>query len=192
MERLQAWGAQLIAVFGDTLASLVTYLPVVLTAARRAASIGWLLAHPAPRPRAPRAREHGLAVRAPHAALGRALRDAHASHEPRDLDGRVLDRPADLRRQRACGSWAARCSSAGPRTCSRTCRRRSAASSSSSSASRAARSRATSSSKRPSASASARAACSAGSRKPSSSSAASSSASTSSASTSTSSSSSRR
>jgi hypothetical protein len=44
MERLQAWGAQLIAVFSDTLASLVTYLPVVLTAAA-VLLIGWLLAH---------------------------------------------------------------------------------------------------------------------------------------------------
>jgi hypothetical protein len=44
MERLQAWGAQLIAVFRDTLASLVTYLPVVLTAAA-VLLIGWLLAH---------------------------------------------------------------------------------------------------------------------------------------------------
>ena len=32
MERLQAWGAQLVAVFSDTVESLVTYLPVVLTA----------------------------------------------------------------------------------------------------------------------------------------------------------------
>ncbi len=44
MERLQAWGAQLIDVFRDTLASLVTYLPVVLTAVAVLA-IGWLLAH---------------------------------------------------------------------------------------------------------------------------------------------------
>jgi hypothetical protein len=44
MERLQAWGAQLIGVFRDTLASLVTYLPVVLTALA-VLLIGWLLAH---------------------------------------------------------------------------------------------------------------------------------------------------
>jgi hypothetical protein len=44
MERLQAWGAQLIAVFRDTLESLVTYLPVVL-AAVAVLLIGWLLAH---------------------------------------------------------------------------------------------------------------------------------------------------
>jgi hypothetical protein len=44
MERLQAWGAQLIDVFSDTLASLVTYLPVVLTAVA-VLLIGWLLAH---------------------------------------------------------------------------------------------------------------------------------------------------
>ena len=44
MERLQAWGAQLIDVFRETLAGLVTYLPVVLTAAA-VFLIGWLLAH---------------------------------------------------------------------------------------------------------------------------------------------------
>jgi hypothetical protein len=44
MERLQAWGAQLLEVFRDTLAGLVTYLPVVLTAAV-VFLIGWLLAH---------------------------------------------------------------------------------------------------------------------------------------------------
>ncbi len=44
MERLQAWGAQLIAVFRDTLAGLITYLPVLLTAAA-VLLIGWLLAH---------------------------------------------------------------------------------------------------------------------------------------------------
>jgi hypothetical protein len=44
MERLQVWGAQLVAVFRDTLASLVTYLPVVLTALA-VLLIGWLLAH---------------------------------------------------------------------------------------------------------------------------------------------------
>ena len=44
MERLQAWGAQLIGVFRDTLESLVTYLPVVLTALA-VLLIGWLLAH---------------------------------------------------------------------------------------------------------------------------------------------------
>lgn len=44
MERLQAWGAQLIDVFRDTLAELVTYLPVVLTAIA-VLLIGWLLAH---------------------------------------------------------------------------------------------------------------------------------------------------
>ncbi len=43
MERLQDWGAQLVAVFSDTLASLVTYLPVVLTAIA-VLLIGWLLA----------------------------------------------------------------------------------------------------------------------------------------------------
>ena len=43
MERLQEWGAQLIAVFSDTFASLVTYLPVVLTAIA-VLLIGWLLA----------------------------------------------------------------------------------------------------------------------------------------------------
>ena len=32
MDRLQAWGAQLIGVFRDTLESIVTYLPIVLTA----------------------------------------------------------------------------------------------------------------------------------------------------------------
>ena len=44
MERLQAWGVQLIGVFRDTLASLVTYLPVALTALV-VLLIGWLLAH---------------------------------------------------------------------------------------------------------------------------------------------------
>ena len=44
MERLQVWGAQLIAVFGETVSSLVTYLPVVLTALV-VFLIGWLLAH---------------------------------------------------------------------------------------------------------------------------------------------------
>jgi hypothetical protein len=44
MERLQVWGAQLIAVFSDTFASLITYLPVVLTAIA-VLLIGWLLAH---------------------------------------------------------------------------------------------------------------------------------------------------
>jgi hypothetical protein len=44
MERLRAWGAQLVAVFGDTLESLVTYLPVVLTAVA-VLLIGWLIAH---------------------------------------------------------------------------------------------------------------------------------------------------
>ena len=43
MERLQEWGAQLIAVFRETLASLVTYLPVALTALA-VLLIGWLLA----------------------------------------------------------------------------------------------------------------------------------------------------
>jgi hypothetical protein len=41
---LQAWGAQLIGVFRDTFASVVTYLPVVL-AALAVFLIGWLLAH---------------------------------------------------------------------------------------------------------------------------------------------------
>ena len=44
MERLQVWGAQLIAVFRETLASLITYLPVVLIAIA-VLLIGWLLAH---------------------------------------------------------------------------------------------------------------------------------------------------
>jgi hypothetical protein len=44
MERLQVWGAQLIAVFSDTFASLITYLPVVLTSIA-VLLIGWLLAH---------------------------------------------------------------------------------------------------------------------------------------------------
>lgn len=44
MDRLQGWGAQLIAVFRDTLASFVTYLPVVLTALA-VLLIGWLVAH---------------------------------------------------------------------------------------------------------------------------------------------------
>jgi hypothetical protein len=43
MERLQAWGAQLVAVFGDTVESLVTYLPVVL-AALAVLLGGWLIA----------------------------------------------------------------------------------------------------------------------------------------------------
>src|SRR5687768_9387747 len=43
MERLQAWGAELMAAFSDTLASLVTYLPVVL-AAVAVLLLGWLLA----------------------------------------------------------------------------------------------------------------------------------------------------
>ena len=44
MERLRAWGAQLVAVFSDTVESLVTYLPVLLTAIA-VFLIGWLLAH---------------------------------------------------------------------------------------------------------------------------------------------------
>ena len=191
MERLQEWGAQLIAVFRDTFASLVTYLPVVLTAIA-VLLIGWLLAHLI-RGLVRRALESmdWLFARLVPRSAGRSETLA-TGHEPRDLDRRVLDRAAGLRRQRLAHSRRLAVPSAGPRTCSRTCRRRSAASSSSSSASRAARSRGTSSSKPPSASASARAACSAGSRKPSSSSAASSSASISSASTSISSFSSRR
>lgn len=43
MDRLQGWGAQLIAVFRDTLDSIVTYLPVVLTAVV-VMFIGWLVA----------------------------------------------------------------------------------------------------------------------------------------------------
>jgi hypothetical protein len=43
MERLQAWGAQLIAVFGETLAGFVTYLPVALTAIA-VLLIGWIIA----------------------------------------------------------------------------------------------------------------------------------------------------
>src|SRR5262245_42539615 len=44
MDRLKAWGAQLIDVFRDTLESIVTYLPIVLTAIA-VLLIGWLLAH---------------------------------------------------------------------------------------------------------------------------------------------------
>jgi hypothetical protein len=44
MERLQAWGAQLIGVFSETFEGLVTYLPVVLIAIA-VLLIGWLLAH---------------------------------------------------------------------------------------------------------------------------------------------------
>jgi hypothetical protein len=44
MDRLQAWGAQLIGVFKDTLESIVTYLPIVL-AAIAVLVIGWLIAH---------------------------------------------------------------------------------------------------------------------------------------------------
>src|SRR5262245_1725232 len=44
MDRLQAWGAQLIDVFRDTLAGIVTYLPIVLSAIA-VLLIGWLLAH---------------------------------------------------------------------------------------------------------------------------------------------------
>jgi hypothetical protein len=44
MERLRAWGAQLVEVFRDTLESLVTYLPVVLSAIA-VLVIGWLIAH---------------------------------------------------------------------------------------------------------------------------------------------------
>ena len=43
MDRLQAWGAQLIGVFRDTLESIVTYLPIVLTAVV-VLVIGWLIA----------------------------------------------------------------------------------------------------------------------------------------------------
>jgi hypothetical protein len=43
MDRLQVWGAQLIAVFSETFASLITYLPVVLTSIA-VLLIGWLLA----------------------------------------------------------------------------------------------------------------------------------------------------
>lgn len=43
MERLQVWGTDLMAVFRDTVASLVTYLPVVLTAVA-VLLVGWLLA----------------------------------------------------------------------------------------------------------------------------------------------------
>jgi len=43
MDRLQAWGAQLIGVFRDTLESIVTYLPIVLTAVA-VLVIGWLIA----------------------------------------------------------------------------------------------------------------------------------------------------
>ena len=44
MDRLQVWWAQLIAVFSDTFASVITYLPVVLSAIA-VLLIGWLLAH---------------------------------------------------------------------------------------------------------------------------------------------------
>ena len=44
MDRLQEWWTQLIGVFGDTLESIVTYLPVVLLAVS-VLLIGWLLAH---------------------------------------------------------------------------------------------------------------------------------------------------
>jgi hypothetical protein len=44
MERLRAWGAQLVAVFSDTVESLVTYLPVVLSAIAVLLA-GWLIAH---------------------------------------------------------------------------------------------------------------------------------------------------
>ena len=100
MERLQAWGAQLIAVFRDTLASLVTYLPVVLTAAA-VLLIGWLLAHLI-RSLVRRALESmdWLFARLMPRSAGRS-ETLDASHEPRDLDGRVLDRAADLRRERA-------------------------------------------------------------------------------------------
>lgn len=43
MERLEVWGAQLIAVFRDTLEGLLTYLPVALTAIG-VLLIGWLVA----------------------------------------------------------------------------------------------------------------------------------------------------
>jgi len=43
MERLQVWGAQLIAVLRDTVAAILTYLPVALTAVV-VLVIGWLLA----------------------------------------------------------------------------------------------------------------------------------------------------
>jgi hypothetical protein len=43
MDRLQGWGAQLIAVFRDTLESFVMYLPVVLTALG-VLLLGWLVA----------------------------------------------------------------------------------------------------------------------------------------------------
>lgn len=44
MERLREWGEQLVTVFRDTLESLVTYLPVVLSAVA-VLLIGWLIAH---------------------------------------------------------------------------------------------------------------------------------------------------
>src|SRR5262245_20213482 len=44
MDRLKEWGAQLIGVFRDTLESIVTYLPIVLTAVA-VLVIGWLIAH---------------------------------------------------------------------------------------------------------------------------------------------------
>jgi hypothetical protein len=43
MERLQVWGAQLIAVFRDTVEGLVTFVPVALTAAG-VLLVGWLVA----------------------------------------------------------------------------------------------------------------------------------------------------
>jgi len=44
MDRLKEWGAQLIGVFRDTLESIVTYLPIVLTSIA-VLVIGWLIAH---------------------------------------------------------------------------------------------------------------------------------------------------
>ena len=42
MDRLQVWWTQLVAVFSDTFASIITYLPVVLSAIA-VVLIGWLL-----------------------------------------------------------------------------------------------------------------------------------------------------
>jgi hypothetical protein len=44
MDRLEEWGAQLIGVFRDALSSIITYLPIVLTAVA-VLVVGWLIAH---------------------------------------------------------------------------------------------------------------------------------------------------
>ena len=67
MDRLQAWGAQLIGVFRDTLEGIVTYLPIVLTAVV-VLVIGWLIAHVM----------RGLVRRAARVGRGRAEREPGA------------------------------------------------------------------------------------------------------------------